>query len=108
MPFQPVDVPMTPAPFFETPLTPESRSPAVLRSSPKTPALPEVLPALLNFVCPWMASPLAETPFIALPLPLLSHSRHAADCEQLMIASNAARAGGENAVTAQTVASVTA
>ncbi len=70
------DVPVTPAPVDDVPRTPESSVPDVLRSSPSTPALPLGFPALLYFVWPWIALPFVETPLIASPLPVLSHSRH--------------------------------
>src|SRR5690348_13609250 len=102
------DVPVTPAPFVDEPNTPESRLPDVLRSSPNTPALPAVLPALLNFVWPWSALPFVDTPFTASPEPLLSHSRHGVDNAHDIASTSAARAGGMASIAATQAASVPA
>ena len=49
-PEAPLDTPVTPVPFVDVPLTPLLSEPVVLTSTPNTPDLPAVLPALLNFV----------------------------------------------------------
>src|SRR5215469_17108773 len=45
-----VDTPKTPAPFVDLPSTPASKFPDVLRSSPRTPAVPLLDDVLLDLV----------------------------------------------------------